>query len=78
MNSLFNTQLNVKTVLFKTILFSVSTEFCSISSIDQVLPLWARAMAMKRDSAFPQISRITGISPSDCLVSYAGHSLWQC
>ena len=24
----------------------------------------------------PQNSSITGTSPSDCLVSYAGHSLW--
>ena len=24
----------------------------------------------------PQSSRITGTSPSDCLVSYAGHSFW--
>ena len=32
-------------------------------------------MAMKGCSAFPQSSRITGTSSSDCLVSYPGHSL---
>ena len=26
----------------------------------------------------PQSSNITGTSPSDCLVSYPGHSLWGC
>ena len=25
----------------------------------------------------PQSSSITGTSPSDCLVSYPGHSLWE-
>ena len=32
-------------------------------------------MAMKGYSAFPKSSSITGGSPSDCLVSYPGHSL---
>ena len=33
------------------------------------------AMAMKGYSVFPKSSSITGILPSDCLVSYPGHSL---
>ena len=44
-----------------------------------MLPLWARlgvgVMAVKRYSAFPKDSGITRASPSDCLVSYPGHSL---
>ena len=44
-----------------------------------MLPLWARvdpgAMAMKGVLRIPQTSCIAGTSPSDCLVSYAGHLL---
>ena len=44
-----------------------------------MLPLQARVdlrvMAMKGYSAFPQSSSITGATPSDCLVTYPGHSL---
>ena len=44
-----------------------------------MLPLRARvdlgAMAMKGYSAFPKAPGIAGTSPSDCLVSYPGHSL---
>ena len=47
----------------------------------QVLPHQARvdlgAMAMKRYSALPQNSIITGASLSDCLMSYTGHSPLQ-
>ena len=32
------------------------------------------AMVMKGCSTFPKSSSITGNSPSDCLVSYLGHS----
>ena len=45
----------------------------------QVLPLRARvdlgATAMKGYSAFPKAPALLGPSPSDCLVSYPGHSL---
>ena len=45
----------------------------------QVLPLRARvdlgAMAMKGYSAFPKAPALLEPSPSDCLVSYPGHSL---
>ena len=44
-----------------------------------MLPLQVRvdlgALAIKGYSAFPKSSSITGTSPSDCLVSYLGHSL---
>ena len=46
----------------------------------QVLPFRGRVdlgeIAMKGYSAFPQSSSITGTSPSDCLGSYPGYSLW--
>ena len=44
-----------------------------------MLPLWSRvdqgAMAMKGVLRIPQSSSITGALPSDCFVSYPGHSL---
>ena len=63
----------MKIVLFWAI------QFTSIWSIDRtLLPLWAKVklgtMAMK--GYILQHSSITGTSPSDCLVSYPGHSLW--
>ena len=55
------TQLNVKTVLFQTIQFSISTQFSSIWPIDRTLsgvttPGQSElgAMAMKWYSAFPK------------------------
>ena len=53
-----DTQLNVKEFLFRTIQFSISTQFTSIwtKGPHQVLPFWARvnlgAIAMKRFSGF--------------------------
>ena len=80
------TQLNDQTVLFQTIQFSMSfiyTQFKYKTTLfdlqiepNQVLPLQARvdlgAMAIK---GYRQSPSITGASPSDCLVSYPGHSL---
>ena len=67
-------QLNVKTVLFQTIQFRISTQLSSIWSIDRTLPLQTRVdlgmMAMKGYSTLS--FSITGASPSDCLVSYPG------
>ena len=44
-----------------------------------MLLLWARVnlgmMAMKGYSAFAKAPTIIGASPSDCLMSYLGHSL---
>ena len=62
--------LNVKPILFQAIQFSISTQFVSIWPIDrtQVLPLRDRVnlgvISMK--GCFS----ITGVSPSDCLLSY--------
>ena len=67
-----------KTVLFQTIQFSISTQFSSVWAIIgpyQLLPHWAKVdlggMAMKSYSAFFKAPAL----PSDCLVSYPGHSL---
>ena len=76
------TQLHVKTVLFQTIQFSMSTQFNSISPIDRTL-LDATTLGLSGPGNdgnegvlhIPQSSSITGTSPSDCWVSYPGHSL---
>ena len=53
---------NIKTVLFEIIQFSISTQFSSgCDGNEGVLRI-------------PQNSSIIGTSPSDCLVSYLGHS----
>ena len=56
--SFIYTQLNVKTVLFRTIQLSMSTQFSSIWLIDKVIPprvtVDLKAMAMKEYSAFPK------------------------
>ena len=65
-----------KTDIFQTIQFSVSTLLSSIWPLDkslQALPLRARvdlrAMAINDIFRIPQSSSITGVLPSDCLVS---------
>ena len=40
-----------------------------------MLPLWAKVDGNEGVLCLPQSSSITGTSPSDCLVSYPGHSL---
>ena len=72
-----------KTVLFQTIQFCISTQFSSIWPIDRTL---SSAITLGQSGPgsddseglfhIPQSSSITGTSPSDCLVSYPGHSLW--
>ena len=79
------TQLNVKIVLFQAIQFSISTQFSSIWLIDRTLSD-ATTLSQSRPGSDgneevlrnPQNSSITGTSPSDCLVSYPGHSLVGC
>ena len=74
--------LNIKTVLFQVIQFRVSTHFSSIWAIERALS----AATIPGQSGpgtdgnegvlrIPQRFSITGTSPSDCLVSYQGHSL---
>ena len=73
----FRTQLNVKTVLFQTIQFSISRQFSFISPIHRTLTgsttsrlsgPWSngKEVALR----IPQSSSITGASPSNCLVSF--------
>ena len=71
-----------KIVLFQAIQFSISTQFSSIWPIDRI-----QSGATTRDQSepwsddckgvfhIPQSSSITGISPSESLMSYPGHSL---
>ena len=76
------TQLNVKTVLFQRIQFSISKQFSSIWPIDRALsgattPGQSEPVSDGNEGVLriPQSSSITGTSPRDCLVSYLGHSL---
>ena len=72
----------LKTVLFQTIQFSISTQFCSFWSIDRALS-GATTLGQSGPGSdgsagmlhIPQNSSITGTSPSDCFVLYPGHSL---
>ena len=74
-----------KTVLFQAIQFSISTLFSSIWPTDRVLSGYTtpsqsgpRSDGNERVLRIPQSSTITGISPSDCLVSFPGHLLSVC
>ena len=74
--------LNVKTVLFHPIRFSICTQFSSIWPIDRTRSdattpgqSGPRSNGKEGVSRIPQSSRIIGTSPSDCLVSILGHSL---
>ena len=77
-----HTQLNVKIVLFQAIQFSISMQFSSIWPMDRTL---SGATTLSQNGTgsngneevhcIPQISNITGTSPSDCLESYPRHSL---
>ena len=81
---IYYTQLNVKTVPFQTIQFSISMQFSSIQTIDRALT-GATILGQSGPGSnsnkgvlyIPQSSSITGTSPSDCLVSYPGHSLGE-
>ena len=69
---------------FQTIQFNISTMFNSILPIDRVLS-GATSPSLSEPGSdgnkgvlcIPQSSSITGTSPSDCFVSYPGHSLWE-
>ena len=71
-----------KTVLFQTIRISICRQFRSIWPIDIALSGATTASQSGTGSdgnkvllSIPKISNITGVSPSDCLESYAVHSL---
>ena len=75
-------QLDVKTALFQTNQFSISTQFSSILPIDMTLSGATTPGKSEPGSDgneallhIPQSSNITGTSPSDRLMSYSGHSL---
>ena len=74
--------LNAKTFLFQAVQFRISTQFSSICLIDTTLsdattPGQSRpgSDGNERVLCIPRSSSITGISSSNCLVSYPGHSL---
>ena len=82
LNTLQLRSFNIKTVLFQVIQFSISTQFSSIWPIDRTLSSATTPDQSKPGSdgnkkvlCIPQSSSISGTSPSDCLVSYPGHSL---
>ena len=67
------TQLNIKTVLFQVIQFSISMQFISIWPIDRILSSATSpghsvpgSDGDKGVLCIPQISSITGTSLSDC------------
>ena len=73
-----------KTVLFQTVQSRISIQFSSIWPIDGTLSgaTTPGQSGTGSDGAegvlrIPQSSSITGTSPSDCLVSYLGHSLGE-
>ena len=74
--------LNIKNVLFQVIQFSISTQFNSNSPIERTLSgatiLGQNGPGNDGSEGVLHISQsynITGTSPSDCLLSYPGHSL---
>ena len=78
------TQLNVKTVLFQAIHFTISTHFSSIGPTDRNLSGTTTPSHNGPGSdgnegilCIPQNLRITEASPSDCLMSYPGHTLGE-
>ena len=72
------TQLNVKTVLFQTIQFNISTQSSSIGPISGATTPSQSGPGNDGNEGILHILRgssITGASPSDCLMSYSEHSL---
>ena len=68
----------LKTVLFQTIQFSISTQFSSILPIDRTPGQSGPGSDGNEDVLhIPESSSITGASPSHCLVSYLGHTLGE-
>ena len=73
--------LNIWTILFQTIQFSIITQSNFIWPIDKTLsgattPSQSRPVSDGNEGVLriPESSCITGTSPSYCLVSYQGHS----
>ena len=75
---------NIKTVLFQAIQRSISNQFSSIWAIDRALfvatvPRQGRPRSDGNEGVLhiPQSSSIIGTLPSECLMSYPGHSLQE-
>ena len=76
--------LNVKTVVFQIIQFSIVIQFTSIWPIDRTLS-GATTLSQSEPGSdgnkgvlcIPQSTIITVATPSDCLVSYPGYSLGE-
>ena len=75
-------QLNIKTLLFQAIQFSISTQFSSIWPQDRTLSSATTpgqsgpvSDGNEGELRISQSSGTTGTSPSDSLVSYPGHSI---
>ena len=69
-----------KTVLFRTIKFIISAPFSSISPISGATTPGQSGTGIDGSEGVQRVSQsssITEVSPSDCLVSYAGYSLWR-
>ena len=71
----------MKIVLFQAIQFRISAQISSILPIESTLSgattpgqSWPDSDISKGVLHIPQSSSITGISPSDCIMSYTGHS----
>ena len=81
----FSRLLKPNSVFIQTILFSISTHFCSILPINRTLSGTTTPGLSGPGSdgnegvlCISRSSSITGSSPSDCLVSYPGHFLGEC
>ena len=79
-----STPSNCQKLLFQTIQFSINILFTSIQSIDRTLSgatIPGQSQPGRDDNkgilCIPQIPRITGASPSDCLLSYARNFLGE-
>ena len=81
-DKLFQTIRFSQIVLFQTIQFNISMQFSSTWPIDRTISGATTPGQSGPESDgnegtlhIPQSYSITGTSPSDCLVSYSGHSL---
>ena len=70
-----NPFLYIQTVLFQTNNLSISTQFRSVWLEDRTQSGATTPGQSGPGSDGNESSRLTGVSPSECLVSYPGHSI---